>query len=113
MSPRRWTQRISDILGAIDRIARYTAGMTLASFVADEKTVDAVIRNLEIIGEAARHLPDDVVACYPHLPWSEMRGLCNVLIHEYFGVSLPIIWQTVTQDLPPLVPLLQRILSEA
>lgn len=103
MSPRDWTLRVEDILEAIGRITQYTAGMTQETFRADQKTIDAVIRNIEIIGEAARHVPEDVVTRYSHLPWAEMRGMRNVLIHEYFLVSVPILWQTVTQNLPPLV----------
>ena len=112
MSSRNWQLRISDILDAIDKIARYTAEMTLTTFAADEKTVDAVLRNLEVIGEAARNLPDDFIARQPQIAWPEMRGMRNIIIHEYFGVSLPIIWQTVEQDLPPLVPLLEELLDQ-
>jgi uncharacterized protein with HEPN domain len=112
MSSRNWPLRISDILEAIAKVSRYTAGMDPDSFAADDKTVDAVLRNLELIGEAARNLPDDFVAGHPHIPWHEMRGMRNILIHEYFGVSLPIVWHTVTQDLPALVPLLNEILDQ-
>jgi uncharacterized protein with HEPN domain len=113
MSPRDWTLRVGDILEAIDRIAQYTAGMTWEVFSSDQKTLDAVIRNIEVIGEAARHVPDDVVSQYPEIPWAEMRGMRNVLIHEYFLVSMPILWQTVTENLPPLVPLLRRVLAQS
>jgi len=112
MSSRNWPLRISDILAAIAKISRYTSGMTEACFAADERTVDAVLRNLEIIGEATRHLPGDFTARHPEVPWHEMRGMRNILIHEYFGVSMPIIWETVTQNLPPLVPLLEEILGQ-
>ncbi len=111
MSPRRWDLRLNDILEAMAKIALYTEGMTLESFAGDAKTVDAVVRNLEIIGEAATHLPDELLDRYPHIPWHEMRGMRNVLIHEYFGVSLPILWQTVIHNLPSLRPLLQEILD--
>lgn len=112
MSSRNWQLRTSDILDAIDKISRYTAGMTLATFAADEKTVDAVLRNLEVIGEAARNLPDDFIARHPQIAWHEMRGMRNIIVHEYFGVSLPIIWETVEKDLPPLVPLLKELLDQ-
>jgi uncharacterized protein with HEPN domain len=90
---------------------RYTAGMSLGVFQADDKTVDAVVRNLEIVGEAARDIPQDVQERYPGVPWDKMRAIRNVLIHEYFGVSLPIVWHTVKVDLPPLAPLLREILG--
>jgi uncharacterized protein with HEPN domain len=112
MSHRDWVLRVEDILEAIDRITQYTAGMTWEAFSTDQKTLDAVIRNIEVIGEASRHIPDDIVAQHPGIPWDEMRGMRNVLIHEYFLVSVPVLWQTVVQDLSPLVPKLRRILSE-
>ncbi len=85
--------------------------MTLEAFRADDKTVDAVVRNLGIIGEAARHVPSDIQERYPHLPWAQMRGMRNVVVHEYSSVSTRIIWQTVTKNLPPLAPMLQEILK--
>jgi uncharacterized protein with HEPN domain len=111
MPPREWRFRINDILEAIEKVCRYTEGMSFGTFSADEKTVDAVVRNLEIIGEAARHIPEEIHNEFPDLPWAEMRGIRNVLIHEYFGVSLPILWKTTQNDLPPLVPILKQILK--
>lgn len=113
MSPRDWRLRIQDMLEAIERIQDYTAGMNAVDFCADRKTIDAVIRNLEVIGEAARHVPDEIVAQYPELPWEEMRGMRNILIHEYFGVSVPILWHTVTANLPLLAPKLCELLAQA
>ena len=112
MPPRGWQIRIQDILEAIARIEHYTQGMDLEAFRNDQKTVDAAIRNLEIIGEAARHIPPEIEALYSSVPWAEMRGMRNILIHEYFGVSLPILWKTVTTNLPPLPPILERMLQE-
>jgi uncharacterized protein with HEPN domain len=112
MSSRDWRLRIEDILEAIGRITHYTDGMTWETFNADQKTLDAVIRNIEVIGEAARNVPDDIVAQYADLPWAEMRAMRNILIHEYFLISVPILWHTVTEDLAPLVPALRCILSD-
>lgn len=78
--------------------------MTVEEFRADDKTVDAAVRNLGIIGEAARHVPPDVQERNPQLPWSQMRGMRNVVIHEYSSVSARIIWRTLTENLPPLPP---------
>ena len=109
--PRRdWAFRIRDIIEAINRIRQYTTGMTQESFTVDEKTVDAVIRNLIIVGEAAKHVPEDVVSAHPEIPWSDMAGMRDVVAHEYFGVDLDIVWETVTKDLLPLVPELERML---
>lgn len=110
MPPRKLELRVRDILDRISRIARYIDGMDFAGFEADDKTVDAVIRNIEVIGEAAASIPDEVQARYPDLPWPEMRAMRNILAHEYFGVSLPIVWQTVVHDLPQLVEELEKIL---
>ena len=74
---------------AIARIQRYTKGMTFTDFAADEKTIDAVIKNIAVIGEAARHLPIDMQERHPQIAWEEMRGMRNVVMHEYFGVSIP------------------------
>ncbi len=112
MPPRSWKLRIEDILQATARIQRYTDGMSFETFGVDEKTVDAVVRNLTVIGEAANHIPSEVQEHHPEVPWAQMRGIRNVLMHEYFGVSLPIIWKTIRQDLPALVPTLEAILQE-
>ncbi len=112
LPPREWTLRIEDILEAIERIEAYTAGLTFESFAADRKTVDAVVRNIEIIGEAAGFVPDEIQRRNPGIPWSRMRGMRNVLIHRYDEVSLPILWQTIRRNLPPLVSPLRAILEE-
>jgi uncharacterized protein with HEPN domain len=102
--------RIEDILDAVEKFERYTRGMTLEEFTADDWTVDAVVRNLITIGEAARHVPD-LVAKYPGLPWHQMRGLRNIAVHEYAQVETHIIWDTATRHLPLLVPGLREILE--
>lgn len=99
MPPREWKFRLQDILEAIDRIYRYTKDMDFGVWQKDEKTVDAVIRNLEIIGEAASHIPAEIEEKYSQVPWKEMRGIRNILAHEYFGVDLEVIWRTVQEDL--------------
>ena len=81
MPLRRWDIRIRDILAAIEKIQRYTENMDLRAFESDPKTIDAVVRNLEIIGEAARHVPDEIVNKYPEIPWREMRDMRNLLSH--------------------------------
>jgi len=110
--PRNWKIRISDILESIARIQRHTNGFDFDKFEADEKTIDAVIRNLEIIGEAARHVPREIQAQYPDLPWAEMQTMRNIVIHHYHGVNLKIIWQTVQEDLPSIISRLKQISEE-
>jgi uncharacterized protein with HEPN domain len=112
VQPRIWTFRVRHILESIDKILRYTAGMTYDDFCASDVTVDAVIRNFGVIGEAARHIPDDVIASQSDIPWANMRGMRNVLIHRYDDVRLDIIWDTIPRELPPLVPRLIALHSE-
>lgn len=112
MPPRAWPLRIEDILGALAKIERYTAGMSFDAFAADELTSDAVLRNIEIIGEAARHVPPAVQNRFPAIPWGKMQSMRNVVIHVYDEVSLTIVWDTIQVDLPPLVPLLRAVLEE-
>jgi len=104
--------RIQDILDAINKILVHAADLDLGAFIGDGWTVDAVLRNLTVIGEAARHVPDEVVAAHPDLPWSEMRDMRNIVVHEYFGVDPAIIWRTIREDLPPLVPQLEALLRD-
>lgn len=103
--------RIEDILDAIAKIQRYTLRLTFDTFDTSELTVDAVVRNFITIGEAAGHVPPEIVARYPAIPWPEMRGLRNIVVHEYTRVDNSVIWRTATQHLPPLVPLLRDILE--
>jgi uncharacterized protein with HEPN domain len=102
LPPREWRLRVEDILEAIARIQRYIEGLTFEEFQADQKTVDAVVRNLEIIGEAVRHLSASQQGLPGETPWADIAGMRNILIHEYFGVDLKIIWHTIVEDLPKL-----------
>ena len=109
---KRWQIRIEHILEAISKIERYTAGLSEETFISQDMTVDAVVRNFQVIGEAVRHVPDDVQARYPEVPWSLMQGMRHILVHDYFTVKLNIVWRTIQQSLPPLVEPLQRILRD-
>lgn len=101
-SSRDWTFRIKDILHAIDKIAHYTKNMTVSEFKKNELVIDAVIRNFEIIGEASNSVPLVIQNAHPHISWRQIIGLRNLLIHEYFGVDVNAVWQTVHIDLPDL-----------
>jgi uncharacterized protein with HEPN domain/predicted nucleotidyltransferase len=111
MPRRAWTGRVEDILDAAAAIADYTEGMTFDTFTADRRTVDAVVRNVGIIGEAARHVPEDIRQRYPAVPWAKMYDMRNVVVHDYPGVDLTIVWEVVRNYLPPLVPVLREILE--
>lgn len=104
--------QLDDILGAISRIREYLQGMTYDAFSTDIKTQDAVVRNLEVIGEAARALPERLRAESSEVGWRKLIGLRNVLIHEYFGVSLPIIWDIATSKLDELESACRQMLEE-
>ena len=112
MSPRLWEHRITDILEAIEKIQRYVEAMAFDDFEKDSKTVDAVVRNFIIIGEAARNVPEEVVVRHPSIPWRIMGDMRNFAVHEYWGVELRTVWETIQIDLPPLVPLLRSIIHE-
>lgn len=86
--------------------------MTYEDFVADRKTVDAVVRNLIIIGEAAVHIPEEIDRLHAEVPWPDMRAMRNFVVHEYFGVSDKILWDTIQINLSALVPLLKEILDK-
>jgi uncharacterized protein with HEPN domain len=85
--------------------------MTFEQLVQDRRTIDAVVRNLIVISEAAGHIPEEVRASTPEIPWDDMRALRNFVVHEYFGVSEKVLWETVRQDLPSVTEPLQRVLS--
>ncbi len=109
---RSWTFRIDHILEAIDKIQRYTGGMTLDHFVANELVIDAVIRNFLVIGEATRNIPPEIQKAYPAIPWAQMQGMRNILVHAYEMVKVDIIWNTIQTDLPPLITPLRDILRD-
>ena len=100
---------VEDMLEALRKIDSYTAGMDHSAFLQDEKTVDAVVRNLEVLGEAARQIPDEFAAGHPNVPWRKITGLRNRIVHDYFGLDLEIIWQIVRNDLPPLKAALEKM----
>lgn len=112
MSEREARAFIQDMLEAARRILDYTRGMAYANFRQDYKTQDAVLRNLEVLGEAAKNVPDDVYGQYPGLPWKEMAGTRDRLIHHYFGVNLDIVWGIIELELPGVVAELKTILEQ-
>ncbi|MHB8860231.1 MAG: HepT-like ribonuclease domain-containing protein [Minisyncoccota bacterium] len=91
---------LADILDAVERIETYVAGYTFETFRADSKTVDAVVRNLEVIGEAAKRIPDEVRAAHPDVAWHPAAAMRDFLIHEYPEVDMEAVWDTIQSDIP-------------
>jgi uncharacterized protein with HEPN domain len=102
---------IQDIIESMDKAMRFVAGMSYNSFADDDKTVFAVVRALEIIGEAVKNIPQEIREKHTGIPWRDMAGMRDKLIHEYFGVNLNVVWKTVQEEIPPIKPLFEKILE--
>jgi len=109
---RTYQMYFDDILTAISRILEYSQDYDFAGFKRDYKTVDAVIRNFEIIGEAAKNIPDSIKELHPEVPWNEMYSLRNRISHAYFGIDYEIIWDIITNHLPENKLQVERINRE-
>jgi uncharacterized protein with HEPN domain len=103
---------IEDIIGAMNDALSFVKDMEYDVFLRDKKTIYAVNRALEIIGEATKNIPASVKNRYPQIPWKKMAGMRDKVIHEYFGVDLKRIWNTVKKDIPDLKPLFEKILND-
>ena len=109
--PRDHRLYLDDILEAIEKILLYTARMDFGKFAGDSKTVDAVVHNLAVIGEASRNLPNDVKEAAPNIEWKKIVSLRNILVHEYFGVSKEVVWDIVKNKLPALSETCKELLE--
>lgn len=106
------TDYVRDILDATQKARRFVEGVTFDAFAVDDEKAYAVIRALEIIGEASRNIPAPLQERFTDVPWSYMTGMCNKLAHDYFGVDLEVIWRTVKEDLPKLQSSIARMLAD-
>ena len=102
---------LADILTAIAEIDDFTAGMNFDEFATDKKTINAVIRSLEVLGEATKHIPAPFRKKHPDIPWSKMAGLRDVLIHDYMGVDLMTVWKVVKERLPEVKERVGRLVG--
>ncbi|MBI2334987.1 DUF86 domain-containing protein [Candidatus Daviesbacteria bacterium] len=102
MSKREPSLYLQDIITSITKIEEYIKGLSFEEFSKNDKTVDAVVRNLEIIGEAARNIPQEIAVKYPDIAWGKMISMRNKVMHGYFGVDMEIVWKTINEDLPEL-----------
>jgi len=112
MSKRNIPALLQDILSEIDRIKKFTQGMDYQDFVKDEKTQYAVIRSLEVIGEAVKNVPESVKQVYKKIDWRKISGLRDILIHEYFGINLAILWDIVQNKVPDLLVKIEELLNK-
>ncbi|MCS4541746.1 MAG: DUF86 domain-containing protein [Euryarchaeota archaeon] len=110
--PREHRAYLKDILEAIRKIERYTENITFEQFVKDELIQDGVVRNLEIIGESVKNIPDDVKSKKPEVEWKKIAGLRDILIHAYFGMDVDILWDIVKNKVPELKEKIKEVLSE-
>ncbi len=109
---RNYRLYLTDILDAIESIESFVEGMNLQEFLADEKTKSAVVRQFEIIGEAAKGVPEDIRRKYPDVPWHQMAAMRDVLIHTYFGVDYELVWRTIQERLPEVKVQIEYILKQ-
>ena len=108
----KWKFRIQHILNAIAESRDFIGTMTYESFCTDAKTLKAVVWNLTVIGEAARHVPAHVEAAFPEIPWPQLRGMRNHIVHAYDRIDWETVWEVIQDELPPLVAIFERILQE-
>lgn len=103
---------IEEVIDAMSKSMKFIEGMEQEEFICDDKTVFAVIRAIEVIGEAVKNIPEDLKKNYPEIPWKDMAGMRDKLIHGYFGVNVGRIWKTVKEEIPPLRPLFEKMLKD-
>ena len=111
-SKREYKDYVLDISDSIEKIEKFVEGFTLEDFKKDEKTIYAVIRATEIIGEAVNRIPVNIKRKHREVPWKNMAGMRNKLIHEYFGVNMDVVWKTIKEDIPNLKSQMSVILDE-
>ena len=109
---REYIDYLQDIFQSLEKAEEFIRGLEFEEFKKDEKTIFATIRALEVIGEATKRIPNSLKNRYPDVPWQEMAGIRDKLIHDYFGVNIEVVWNTVKQDLPSLRPQIKRIIEE-
>lgn len=112
MSRRTPDLLLEDILDSAQKILEYTSSMTFAEFSEDSRTIDAAIRNFEIIGEASNLLPEEFKDRHPSIDWHRIRGFRNRIVHDYFGIDLQILWKIIADQIPSLMVEIKKIRNQ-
>lgn len=112
MKKRDYSDYLQDIMDSINAVEEFVKGMDYEDFKKDRKTIFAIIRGIEVIGEASKNIPRTIRSKYPEIPWEDMAGMRDKLIHEYFGVDIDILWKTIQQDLPQLKIFVLKVIEE-
>jgi len=103
---------VKDILESIDKIESFVGGMSFEEFMKDEKTKSAVVREIEVIGEATKNIPEEIRKRYKDLPWKDMARMRDKIIHSYFGIYYETVWKVIKERLPQIKPLIEKIFNE-
>lgn len=111
MRKRDYRDYMRDISDSVTDIVSFIEGMTFEEFIKDKKTINAVVRSIEVIGEATKKIPETLKDKYSEIPWKKMAGMRDKMIHEYFGIDMEILWKTVKDEIPILRPLIQNALK--
>jgi len=110
MKERDYRDYIQDIIESIKEVDSFIMGMDFEDFANDKKTINAVIRSIEVIGEATKQIPKSIRIKYPFIPWKKMAGMRDKMIHEYHSIDIEILWETIKKDIPSLMPLMNEVL---
>ncbi|MBA4393332.1 MAG: DUF86 domain-containing protein [Desulfobacca sp.] len=109
---RTYRDYVTDILTCFQETQEFTQGLDFDAFTRDRRTINAVVRSLEVMGEAAKRIPETIRNKYREIPWKRITGMRDKLIHEYSGVDLEIVWEVVKTELPPLKPFFEQMVRD-
>ena len=112
MSKREWKILFEDILESINKIENYTKEIEFEKFISNSMLIDAVVRNIEIIGEASTKIPEEIKIKYAEMPWIQLKGIRNRIVHDYFGVDVNIIWEIIQKDIYELKQKVETVLKD-